>query len=68
MQIKIISLKTKDYKVIPYINEVNNIFYNAHVYLDIHCTFKKSKNNLLHGEYYYAGITKDIKNIQLQEV
>ena len=48
--------------MIPYINEVNNIFYNEYVYLDIHFTFKKSKNNLLHGEYYYAGITKDLKN------
>ena len=29
-------------KKIPYIYELNNIFYNAH-FTDLHCTFKKSK-------------------------
>lgn len=49
-------------KMIPYIYEINNIFYNAHISLKVHCTFKKAKNNLLEGSYYYEGITLDLKN------
>ena len=46
----------------PYIYEINNIFYNAHIFLDVHCSFKKSKKNILDGPYYYVGITTDLKN------
>ena len=49
-------------KKIPYIYELNNIFYNAH-FTDLHCTFKKSKKNLLEGEFYYETITTYLKRI-----
>ena len=48
--------------MIPFIFELNNIFYNAHILLNIHCTFKKSKKNILEGDFYYEGITADLKN------
>ena len=52
--------KETNFKKIPYIYELNNLFYNAHV-TDLHCTFKKSKKNILEGEFYYKTITTDLK-------
>ena len=43
-------------KKILYTTKVSNILYSTHI-SDIHCNFKKSKVNLLDGEYYYLGIT-----------
>ena len=35
--------------------------YNSHI-KDIHCNFKKSKENLLESQFYYEGCTAELKN------
>ena len=37
------------------------ILYDAYI-KDIHCSFKQSKFNILKSEYYYEGITQDLKS------
>ena len=47
-------------KKIPYIYELNNIFYNAH-FTDYIALLKNQKKNLLEGEFYYETITTYLK-------
>lgn len=46
--------------MIPYTYEVFNILFNAHVQT-VHIPFHKAKTNLLNGDFYYEGITTDLK-------
>jgi len=48
-------------KKIPFISELYNILYDAHIN-DIHNSLKVSKQNLLNSEYYFHGCTILLKN------
>ncbi len=47
-------------KKIPYIYERNIVFYDAHIN-ETYISFGEAKENILNSEYYYEGITKDLK-------
>ena len=47
-------------KIIPYNIEAPIILYNVHI-KEIYYSFIKSKSNLFEDEYYYEGITTNLK-------
>ena len=40
---------------------MNNLLYYSHV-KEVHCNFKKSKENLFESEFYFEGCTVELKN------